>query len=71
MCVFLFVEIFKEVARYVGMFFVHVLPEVAIMARENIMGFMLSFAVVHYLSHFKNSSKLSMRWQTQTKDKLI
>jgi len=44
-------------------------PEVAIIARENIMGVMLSFAVVPCLSHFQNSSKLSMRWQTQTKDK--
>jgi hypothetical protein len=66
----LFVETFKEVARDVNLF-VHMLPEVAIIARENIMGVMLSFAVVPCLSHFKNSSKLSMRWQTQTKDKLI
>ncbi len=39
----LFVEIFKEVAREVGIFFVHVLPEVPIIARENVMGIMLSF----------------------------
>ncbi len=70
MCVLFLLKFSKRLLERCWNFFVHVLPEVAIIARENVMVVMLSFAVVPCLSHFKNISKLSMRWQTQTKDKV-